>query len=116
MFPDPDGTWPDMAGTTANNGPQVQAVDMLTQSTESAGQDKWTGWLQNLVGSAASYAIAKDAAKNGLQPARSANGQPVYTGGYVPQPAAYVSAQSVNWPAVLIIGAAVVGAVLLVRK
>jgi hypothetical protein len=70
--------WSDSTGTTANNGPQVQAQDVLTQSTVTSGQDRWTGFLQNLIGDVAKYAVNRDAAQSGLIPARAANGQTVY--------------------------------------
>lgn len=70
--------WTDSTGTTANNGPQVQANDVLTQSTVTSGQDRWTGFLQNIVGSVAQYAVQRDAAEHGLTPARASNGQTVY--------------------------------------
>jgi hypothetical protein len=72
-------TWLDPTGTTANNGPQVMANDVLTQSTVSNGQDKWTGFFQNLIGNTVKYAVQRDAARSGLTQGTAANGQPIYT-------------------------------------
>ena len=100
--------WTDPTGNNANNGPQVQANDVLTQSTVSDGPDKWTGFFQNLIGTTAKYAIQRDAVKSGLQQGTAANGQPIYSA----QPA--VSVGGMNTTGLLIIGGAIVGAVLLV--
>jgi hypothetical protein len=99
--------WADADATVQPNGMQVVANDVLTQSTTAQGQDKWTGFFQNLVGSAAKYAIQRDAAKNGLVQQRSANGQPVYVND---QAALRVGSVSVGgW---IVIGAAVIGVLL----
>src|ERR1043166_2623556 len=70
--------WTDRTGTTANNGPQVQTNSVIAGSTDSQGQDRWSGMLQTLVTRGLDYAIQKDAAQNNLTPARAATGQPVY--------------------------------------
>lgn len=89
--PNPADSWPvwtDPTGTTPQNGPGVQTNSLLSGSTQSAGQDKWSGWLQSLIGTGVNYAIAKDAKQNGLAQATAANGQPIYspagTASYVP--------------------------------
>lgn len=70
----------DPGGFDLPNGPQVQARDVLTQTTVGTGQDQWSGWLQNLAGGVAGYLVKKDAAKNGVQTTTGTtpNGQPVY--------------------------------------
>jgi hypothetical protein len=103
--------WSDADATVSNNGPQVHANDVLTQSTVTQGQDKWSGFFQNVIGDVAKYAIQRDAAKNGLVPATSANGQPVYA-----QDRAAVRVGSVSVGGWLVIGAAVVGGLLLVAS
>lgn len=103
--------WTDPTGDNTNNGPQVQANDVMTQSTLSDGPDLWTGFFQNLIGSATKYAIQRDAAKSGLQQGTAANGQPVYSA-----PPAALSVGGMNTGGLLIIGAAILGAVLLVKK
>lgn len=103
--------WPDATGTTANNGPQVQGNSVLTNATVSQGQDKWTGFLQSLTGDVAKYAIARDAAKNGMVPQTAANGQPMY----VQNPSA-LRVGSVSVGGWLVIGAAVVGALILANN
>ena len=85
----------------------MQANDVFTQSTVSDGPDKWTGFFQNLIGTTAKYAIQRDAVKSGLQQGTAANGQPVYS-------AAPATVGGMNTTGLLIIGAAIVGAVLLV--
>jgi hypothetical protein len=103
--------WPDSTGTTANNGPQVLRNDVIGNATVSQGQDKWTGFFQSVVGDVAKYAIARDAAKNGMVPQTAANGQPMYV---TPNSALRVGNTAVSgW---LVIGAAVVAAVMLTRK
>jgi hypothetical protein len=110
--------WADAGGYTANNGPQVVANDVLTQSTTTKGEDKYSGWFQALAGNVVNYAIQRDAAKNGLIPQRAANGQPIYTN--QAQPPAYMgtasSAGGMSMGGLLVIGAAVLGAVFLVAK
>lgn len=95
--------WLDSTGTT----PQATGAptDVFQQTTGGTTTDQWSGFWQGLIGNVTSYAIAKDAAKNGLQPARAANGQPVY------QPGAPVYTQAptgISGGALLLIGGVVV--------
>lgn len=115
MWPDESGnwmepvvSWVDPTGTTPQNGPQVQANDVLTQSTVTNGPDRWGGWLMSLADKGVTYAIAKDAAKNGMVPSTTPNGQPVYSAG------AAASLGAINSKGLLVIGGAVVVALLLV--
>lgn len=105
--------WLDADATTANNGPQVHANDVLTQSTESQGQDRWTGWFQNLIGGSVQYLQQRDAAERGLVQQRAANGQPVYVDS---RAAPVVGSSGITGTGLVIILAAVVGAVVLVAK
>lgn len=107
--------WADPSGTAANNGPQVQGQDILTNSTESQGPDKWTGFFQGILSNVTQYAINKDAARNNLRPVTLPNGQPAY--GTATRPGAtggtqYVQGVSNN--AAILIGAAIVGVLLVV--
>lgn len=97
--------WSDSNGTVANNGPQVVANDVLTQSVVTQGQDRWTGFFQGLVGTAAKYAVDRDAAKRGLVQSTASNGQPVYT--------AQPSALGMGSSGLLLIGVAVVAALVI---
>lgn len=105
-------SWFDQTGTTANNGPQVQANSVLAQSSVTEGQDRWSGVFANLIGSVTQYAIAKDAAASGMRPAYAANGQPIYTANGMP---AYAPATG-GMGNVLLIGALIVGAVLIAKN
>lgn len=105
--------WLDQDGTTANNGAQVVANDVLTQSTVTQGQDRWTGWFQGLVGNTVQYLQQRDAAERGLVQQRASNGQPVYVS---TQAAPVVSGSGITGTGLAIILAAVVGGVLLVAK
>jgi hypothetical protein len=103
--------WTDPTGNNANNGAQVVSNDVLTQSTVSEGPDRWTGFFQNIVGTVTKYAVQRDAAKNGLLQGTAANGQPVYSA----QPQAVATVGGMNMGGLLIIGAAVIGGLLLVK-
>lgn len=77
--------WPDPSGTAAPSGPDVQSNDVLDAGVTPpnpyvGGQpsDNWSGFFQGLIGGVTRYAMQRDAAKNGLVPATTANGQPVY--------------------------------------
>lgn len=101
--------WSDPTGNTSTNGPQVQANDVLTQSTVSQGQDRWSGLLTNIVGSWSNMELAKQAAANGLRPAVAPNGMPIYNA----SGAAYVPAKPQGNVLALV---AIVGAVVLLAK
>lgn len=105
--------WADADATVQPNGPQVQGNSVLTQSTVATGQDKFTGWLQGLVGDVAKYAVQRDAAKNGLRPSTAANGQPVYVSGAA---APVLGPGGITSGGVLLIGAVVVAALVLAHK
>ena len=105
--------WSDPSGTGASNGPQVQGQDILTNSTVNQGQDKWTGFFQGILSNVTQYAINKDAARNNLRPVTLPNGQPNYATGTAARPATgtqYV--QGVSNSTALVIGAAIVGVLL----
>jgi hypothetical protein len=104
--------WLDDTGTTPNNGPQVQANDPLTLGTNTQGEDRWTGFFQAAAGKVLEYAVQRDAAKAGMVRATSASGQPVY----VQQQAASPRPGGMSVGGILVIGVAVLGAVLLVKK
>lgn len=122
MWPDANGDWgtwttftPDPNATSDNStGAAASGTgDVLTSTAApAAGQDRWSGWFQNLVGNVASYAIQKDARASGLVPATSASGQPVYTaaGAQVYRPA------GANNSGMLLLAAAGLGLVLLLKK
>lgn len=97
--------WMDPTGTTPQNGPQVQANDVLTQSTVTNGPDKWGGQLAALLDKGVSYALQKDAIKSGLVPRTAANGTQTYQ-------AAGPGAMNMN--ALWVIGAAVAVSLVLV--
>jgi len=105
--------WSDPSGAAASNGPQVQGQDVLTNSTTTAGQDKWTGFFQGILSNVTQYAINKDAARNNLRPVTLPNGQPAYgTNGQATSQAGTRYVQGVSNQTAIIIGAAIVGVLL----
>ena len=106
--------WADPSGTAANNGQQVQGQDILTNSTESQGPDKWTGFFQGILSKVTQHAINKDAARNNLWPVTLPNGQPAYGTAARPAVGGTQYVQGVSNNAAILIGAAIVGVLLVV--
>jgi hypothetical protein len=95
----------DAGGFTQPNGPQVQASDVLTQTTTATGQDSWSGTLRNLLQTATGYALQKDAIKSGLTPVRTTTGQTAF----VPtSQAGSVATNPMTW---VVVGVAVFAAI-----
>lgn len=102
--------WANGDATVLPNGPQVQSNSVLVQSTEATGSDKWTGFLQTIVGNTLEYAKQRDAAKAGLTQARAANGAPVYV------PASAIGPTGISQGGLIVIAAAIVGGLILAHK
>jgi hypothetical protein len=121
MWPDENGEWStvqwtDPTGTVPYQAPQVQTNSAFVQQTaDTAGQDRWSGWFQNLIGTGVNYAIQKDARQSGLVLATAPNGQPIYSPAGAPT---YTAAGigGISSGALLIVGAAIVAGLLLVNK
>lgn len=98
--------WDDRNGTQIYSAPST--VTPIDQTGAGAGQDRWTGFFQNLLGTVTQYAIAKDARQSGMVPAVAPNGQPIYTSA--------AAVQASNMSSLIIIAAIVGAALLLVKK
>lgn len=115
MWPDESGSWGDAswdtsAGSVASGSYQQNTSVVATSAQPSDGADRWSGWFQGLITQGVNYAIAKDARESGVT-YTAPGGQPVYA----PAPAPSVVGGMSNG-ALLLIGAAIVGAVLLLKK
>ncbi len=78
----------------------------------SKGTDSWSGFWQGLAQTAVGYAVQRDQAKLGIQATAAANPAPVYV---QPAPAGGMGGMG-NMVPLLLVGAAVVGVVLLATR
>lgn len=118
MWPDENGDWGlpswDSTGTTAYQSPTIQNPDIVSSTAApAAGQDRWSGFFQSILGNVTSYAISKDAAKSGIVQARAANGTPIYTAAGTP---VYQPQSAAGNGSLLLIGLAAVAGLLLLKK
>ena len=114
MLPDDDGgwsfDWDRTAGSTGSGSTGTSNGTLVASADSSSGSGQWTGWLQSLVTTGVSYALAKDAAESGMVQSRASNGQIVY----VPA-GSTTAAGGLSNGALLLIAAAIVGAVLIAK-
>jgi hypothetical protein len=116
MWPDENGdwgasSWDRTAGAVGSGSASESNSIIATSAAPSDGSGQWTGWLQGLVNTGVSYYMAKDAAQSGMVQATAPNGQPIYA------PAGTLPAVGgLSNGALLLLGAAIVGAVLIAKR